>query len=453
MKAIIYGAGQIGYNIAAYLSAEENDIVVIDESAELVNKVNENLDVQAVQGFGSYPDLLEKVGANKADLMIAVTPCDEYNIIACQVAYSIFKIPTKIAHIRGAHYLNPAWQHIYNPNNIPVDHIISPEKEVAKNLVTNLDVPGAIEVVNLETDLCTVVGLYCKESCPIINTPLKQVGELFPNLNFRVLCIVREGMPLIPGPDDQMFKGDEVYIAIEQEKLPRLTTLFGLNTSPLEKAIIVGAGNVGIALANELLTKMPDLDLKIIEHNEQKAQMAAQMIEDAVVIHGDALDANRLKEANVTTTDMVLSVMNNDESNVLCALLSKNLGAKYVTSLVNNATYPKFLLSLGVDSVLNPGAVTMSHILKHVRRTDIRSLHVMQGDFGEIFECDVEADSKLIGEKFRCLNVLTKSIVGGVVRSEEFIIPSSQDFIEENDHIILLVKRDFIPEIEKLFRK
>lgn len=453
MKAIIYGAGQIGYNIAAYLAAEENDIVVIDESAELVNKVNETLDVQAVQGFGSYPDLLEKVGARKADLMVAVTPCDEYNIIACQMAYSVFNIPIKVAHIRGEYYLDPVWAHIYNPDNIPIDHIISPEKEVAKTIVNNLDVPGAIEVVNLDTDLCTVVGLFCKDTCPIINTPLKQVGELFPNLNFRVMCIVREGRPLIPGPDDQMRKGDEVYIAIEQEKLERLTSLFGLQTEPIDKAIIVGAGNVGLALANELLAKMPDIDLKIIEQNEQKAQFAAQMIEEAVVIHGSALDADRLKEANVTTADTVLSVMNNDESNVLCSLLSKNLGAKYVMSIVNNPTYPKFLLSLGVDSVLNPGAVTMAHILRHVRRTDLKSLHVMQGDFGEIFECDVQADSKLIGEKFRTLNVPQKSIIGGVIRGGEFIIPSSQDFIEENDHMILLVKRDYIAEIEKWFRK
>lgn len=452
MKIIIYGAGDIGYSIAAYLALEENDIVVIDESPERIAHVSETLDVQALVGHGSYPDVLEKADARNADLLIAVSHVDEFNIMACQVAYSIFNVPTKIAHIRNSHYLDPAWRHIYNPDNIPVDFIISPEREVAQGIVENFDVPGATSVVALKNAPLSLVSIYCSESCPLLKHSLVRIGKRFPNMLYRVLCIIRDGVPIVPGPEDEIYAHDEIYAVVERSHVPQFLSAFGVESTPLEKVIIAGAGNVGIALAQELAIQMPDLSVKLIEKDKKIAHDAAQILENVVVIHGDALDVESLKEANVSSADMVVCVTNNDEVNVLSALLSKNFSSKYVTALVNSDTYPKFLPSLGVDSILNPSAITISHILSHVRQGNIKSLYVLQGGFGEVFENTVQEGSPLVGEKFRIFNVPEQSIVGGVIRDGAFVVPRSQEFIQAGDHLILLVMRDYIPNVENLFK-
>lgn len=452
MKVIIYGAGKVGYSIASYLSTEEADIIVIDEDQERVAYVNETLDVQAVQGHGSYPDVLQKIGAKDADVLIAVTPCDEFNIMACQVAYSVFNVPIKIAHIRGKHYLDPAWRHIYNPDNIPVDFIISPEQEIADSIVSNFQVPGAQGIIPLESDLLDIVSLYCSESCPFLNTPLSQLRELFPALSFRILSIMRDGSLLIPGASDQIYADDEIYVAIERAQRIHFLETFGLPTNPLESVVIMGAGTVGIALAEAVQKRMPDIEIKIIEKNAQRAQEAAQRLEDVIVLHGDALDTKTLREANAESADMLVSVTDNDETNVLAALLSKSINIGYVSALVNNATYLRFLPSLGVDSILSPSDITMSHILKYVRHGNMKSLHILKGGLGEILENVVLPGSPLIGEKFRTFNIHNRCTLGGVIRKNQFIVPKSGEFIQEGDHLILLAIRDEVARVEELFK-
>ena len=452
MKIIIYGAGEIGYSIAAYLAAEEHDIVVIDEDPDRIAHVSETLDVRTLQGHASYPDILEKAEASKTDLLIAVSATDEFNIMACQVAYSVFDVPIKIAHIRSDHYLDASWRHIYNPDNVPVDFIISPEREVAESLVENFKVPGTTSVIPVPDAPVSIVSLHCYQGSPLLEMPLAAIGEKFPELPFRVLTVIRQGNPLIPGPTDILKPEDEIYVTLERAHLARFLSVFGVESEPLDKLIIAGAGNVGISLAETMAAHMPDVNVKIIEKDAAIARKAAQTLEDVVVIHGDALDAKALREANVSSADMMVSVTSNDEVNVVSALLAKNFEAKHVTALVNKDSYPKFLPSLGVDSVLSPGTITISHILQHVRQGNIKSLCVLQGGFGEIFENKVEGDSPLIGEKFRLFNVPGQSNLGGVIRDGEFLIPRSQEFIQAGDHLILLVMRDSITQIETLFR-
>lgn len=448
MRVIIYGAGEIGYGIAAYLAAEENDVVVIDESADRIAYVTETLDVQGLVGRGSFPDVLEKANAHKGDLLIAVTPVDEFNMMACQVA-SVFKIPTKIAHIRSSHYLNSTSQHIYTNQQVPVDFIISPEIEVARSIVDTFYTPGAISLISLKLGSLKVVGLYCQEKCPLLNRPLSELRDYL-GITFQILCIMRAGFPVIPEPDDTLHCNDEIYLVVEKGSLLRLLSAFGYYSYPLETVVIIGAGKVGCALAQVIAERHPDLNVKLIEKNQEQARYAAQVLEKATVLHGEALDAQFLRESNVSSTDRVICVTNSDEVNVLSALLAKHLKAKHVTALVNNRTYPSFLPSLGINSIITPSSITLSHILRRVYERNLQSLAVLQGGFFTILEHTIGPDSSLIGEKFRIFNVARHSLVGGVVRRDTFMIPPTQDFIQAGDHVILMVMRDSISSMENL---
>ncbi len=452
MKIIIYGAGEIGYSIASYLAAEQNDVSVIDESPERIAYVRETLDVQGLEGRGSFPDVLEKADAARADLLIAVTPVDEFNIMACQVAYSVFNVPTKVAHIRSNHYLDPAWSHIYNPNHIPVDFIISPEREVAQSLLDNFHVPGAMSVVPIHHPCLSVISLYCHEGCPLLKQPFADLGRRFPDLPFRVVCILREGEPIIPGPSDVLYAYDEIYVVLEKSLLSKFLSIFGRENDPLQNVVIIGAGRVGCALTEKIGQAYPTLNVKVIERDQKQALFAAKNLENVVVIQGDALDAQFLRESNVSSADRVICVTNNDETNVLSGLLSKNLKAKHVTALVNKETYPKFLPSLGIDSVINPSTITISHILQRIHQGNIQSLFVLQGGFGSIFEHTITDNSPLVGEKFRLFNVPHQCILGGVIRGKQFLIPKSQEFIQMGDHVILLGLRDSVSMIESLLK-
>ncbi len=451
MKAIICGANQIGYNIAAYLAAEENDIVVIDESSERIAYVQETLDVRAVVGIGSHPDVLRSVDADSADLLIAVMPSDELNILACEVADSLFKIPVKIAHIRNQSYLNSEWV-TEKKGHIPIDHIISPERQVAQVILSNLKIPGVLQVINLKNKQAIILNIHLHEHSPMNNILLRQIGEQFSDLSFRVLGILRDDRLIIPQAQDQLMAGDEAYILVESEKLLRFLSIFGIRSDPLNKIVIAGGGNVGLYLAEGILREMPGVVVKIIEQNRDRAQFLAQTLENVVVLHGNTIDINVLKEANVAQSDMFLALTNDDAANILSSLLVKNLGGKRVTTLVSNMMYPKFLPSLGVDSILNPGFITISNILNHVRRGDISSVHVLQGELGEIFEAKIGNGSKLIGESVEVLNEGNKSIVGGIIRDGEFLIPEENDFIEERDHLILLVSSADLGRVERFFR-
>ncbi|MEI8320517.1 MAG: Trk system potassium transporter TrkA [Alphaproteobacteria bacterium] len=451
MKAIICGATQIGYSIAAYLAAKENDIIVIDESAERIAYVQETLDVQAIQGCGAHPDLLESLGAASADLLIAVMQSDEQNIISCQIADSLFKIPKKIAHIRNQSYLNSVW--IKKPEyKIPIDYIISPEQQVARVILSNLQVPGTMEVVSLTNSHTVVISIHMNAHCPMNNIPLQQIGEQFPQMPFRALTIIRHDHFIIPQAKDYLQANDMVYILIEKVKLQKFLSVFAINSEPIQRLVVAGGGNVGFYLAQGIQQSMPNVDLKIIESNKDRAQLLAQSLESAVVLHGSAVDINVLKEANVAQSDMFVAITNDDATNILSSLLAKNFGCLRVSTLVSNIMYPKFLPSLGIDSILNPSFVTISKVLNHVRRGLIQSVHVLQGGSGEIFEATVAHGSEVIGSPISVLEHDKQSMVAGLIRDHVFSMPHSADIIEEGDQLILVLASKFIPKIEAMFR-
>ncbi len=451
MKAIICGATQIGYSIASYLAAKDNDIIVVDESADRVAYVQETLDVQAVQGCGAHPDLLDRVGAHSADLLVAVMPSDEQNIISCQIADSMFKIHKKIAHIRNQSYLNSTWL-TQTENKVPIDYIISPEQQVARVIASNLQIPGAMEVIPLTKPHALVVSIHLSAHCPMNNVPLQQIGEDFPQMAFRVLAIIRHDHFLIPHARDYLQANDTAYILIEKSKLQKFLSVFAIQSDPIERLVVAGGGNVGYYLAQNVRQTMPSVDLKIIEVNKDRAQFLAQSLESTVVLHGSAVDINVLKEANVAQSDMFVAITNEDATNILSSLLAKNFGCLRVSTLVSNIMYPKFLPSLGIDSILNPSFVTISKVLNHVRHGLIQSVHVLQGGVGEIFEATVAHGAEIIGAPFSVLEHDKKSIVGGLIRDHEFSTPHSGEIIEEGDHLILLLASEAISKVEAMFK-
>ncbi|HEX7006252.1 MAG TPA: Trk system potassium transporter TrkA, partial [Alphaproteobacteria bacterium] len=388
MKVIVCGAGQVGYNIARHLATENNQVTVIDQSRELVRRVTDTLDVRGIAGFASHPDVLEQAGAADADMLIAVTYADEVNMIACQVAHSLFSLPTKIARVRAQSYLRPIWADLFSRDHLPIDVIISPEIEVARAIGNRLQAPGAFEMIPLAGGKVRLIGVRITERCPIINTPLRQLTTLFPDLHLTVVGIIRDDRTIVPTPADQMLIGDEVYFVAETSHVGRSMAAFGHDEPEAHRIVIVGAGNIGLFLAKELESSQPQLNIKMIELSKERAERAAQELSRTVVVNGDALDLEILDEVNIQATDSIVTVSNDDEVNILSSLLAKRSGCRGAMTLVNNSTYEQLITTLGVDVVINPRAITVSTILQHIRRGRILSVHALREGVGEVIEAE-----------------------------------------------------------------
>ena len=451
MKVIVCGAGQVGFNIARHLASENIDVTVIDQSAELIKKIGDLLDVQGMVGFASHPEMLERAGAAEADMIIAVTFADEVNMVACQVAHSLFNVPTKIARVRSQSYLQPIWRDLFSRDNMPIDVIISPEIEVARAVTRRLEVPGASDMIPFADGKIRVIAVRCGEDCPIVNTPLRQLTELFPDLNIVIVGIVRGDTVIAPSGDDQMLPGDEVYFASFSGHVERAMTLFGHEEREARRVVIVGGGNIGVYLAQQLEHEHPDVKAKIIEIDRARAEYVADQLGRTVVIHGNALDREILDEANVGTAEAIIAVANDDEVNILSSLLAKRDGCKRAMTLVNNPTYPPLVASLGIDVVISPRATTVSTILHHIRRGRILSVHSVAGGAAEVIEAEALETSPLVGKPLRDVDLPAGITVGAVVRGEESIIPRGDTRIEAHDRVVIFAVSDVVKKVEQLF--
>jgi trk system potassium uptake protein TrkA len=451
MKVIVCGAGQVGFNIARYLASEKNDVTVIDQEAALIGKVNDSLDVQAIVGHASHPDVLEQAGAPDADMLIAVTYADEVNMVACQISHSLFNVPTKIARIRQRSYLQPIWADLFSRDHMPIDVIISPEMEVAQAIGRRMSVPGAVDVIPLAGDKVRAIGVRCTENCPIVNTPLRQLTTLFPDLNIIVVGIIRESGAFVPEPDDQMLPGDEVYFVADTEHVPRAMAAFGHDEKSARRVVIVGGGNIGLNVASELAESKQGISTRIIEVDREQARKAAQALPSTTVILGNALENEILEEANVAMAEAVIAVTNDDETNILASLLAKRYGVGRAITLINKATYGPLITSLGIDAVVSPRAITVSTILQHVRRGRIRSVHSLGDGFAEIIEAEALETSPLVGAPLSEIDLPDGVIVGAVVHDGAVVIPRGSTVIEENDRVILLATTEAVKSVEKMF--
>ncbi len=451
MKVIICGAGQVGFNIARYLAQEDNEVTVIDQSAELTRKISDTLDVKAIHGLASHPNVLAQAGAADADMLIAVTQADEVNMVACQVAHSLFEVTTKIARIRQQGYLEDKWANLYSRDHMPIDVVISPELEVARAVARRLRVPGAFDMISLVDDKVKLTGVRCGDDCPIVNTPLRQLTQLFPDLNITIVGIVRDNTPIIPTADDHMLPGDEVYFVADSSHIERAMAVFGHEESEARRMVIFGGGNIGEFLAGEIETNHPSVNLKVVENGKSRAEQVARSLKRSVVLQGSVLDTEILEEANVANAEAVVAVTNDDETNILASLLAKRFGAQRAITLINSATYMPLTPSLGIDVVVSPRNITVSTILQHVRRGRIHSVHTIRDGFGEIIEAEAMETSGLVGVPLKETELPDKVLVGAIVREDEIIVPRSDSIIQVNDRVVLFAAAEAVREVEKMF--
>jgi len=451
MKVIVCGAGQVGFHIAQHLSRENNDVTVIDQSPELVRRISDTLDVQGVIGHASRPDVLERAGTADADMIIAVTAADEANMVACQVAHSLFGVPTKIARIRAQAYLQPMWANLFSREHMPIDVIISPEIEVARAIQRRLTVPGAFEMIPLVGGKVKLLGVRCGDACPLLNTALRQINQLFPDLAITVIGIVRNGEFIIPDADSQMLPGDSVYFVVDAEKQDRAMAAFGHDEMEARRLVIFGGGNIGLFLAEELEASESKLNVKLIEWNAERASLCASRLKKSMVIQGDVLDTQIMDEANVAMTETVIAVTNDDENNILSSLLAKREGAARAITLINKGEYESLIGSLGIDVVVDPRNITVSTIIQHVRRGRIHSVHTLGEGFGELIEAEALETSPMVGKPLKEADLPGGLVIGAVVRGDEVISPRGNTIIQAKDRVVVFAASDIIAQVEKMF--
>jgi trk system potassium uptake protein len=451
VKVLIAGAGQVGFNIARYLAATGYDVTVIDQRVELVQKIGDSLDIQAMVGFASHPGALAQAGAADADMLIAVTHADEVNMVACNVAHTLFNVPTKIARIRQQDYLESRWQDLFRSQHIPIDVVISPEVEVARAIALRLEVPGATNCVPFADDKVRLVGVRAEEDCPVNDTPLRQLTYLFPDLHLVVVAIGRGDRFFIPDADDQILAGDEVHFVVETAHIGRALAAFGFEERLGDRLVIGGGGNVGMFLAREIERRHPEVNVKLIEADPARAELVADRLRRAVVLKGDIRDRELLDEANVASAAAMVAVTNNDEINIITSLLAKRLGCRRSLALVSNSTYDLITRSIGVDVAVNPRDTTVSSILQHVRRGRIKAVHAIGDGAAEVYEAEALETSQLVGKPLREARLAGGIIVGAVVRKGEVVMPRGDTLIRGGDRVVLAARKDMVRRVEHLF--
>lgn len=451
MRVVICGAGKVGYNIAEYLSRESNDITIIDKDENLINTITSDLDVNGIVGHASSPDILSKAGLSEADMLLAVTYSDEVNMIACQVAHSLFNVPKKIARVRNQDYLNQAWINMFSRDHLPIDVIISPELEVAKAIYERLTVTGATEVIPIHDQKAYLVGVMCGNDCPILDTPLGQLRNLFPDVEAKIVGIIREGKAFIPSLATQIQTNDEVYFVSKAEDLDRAMGVFGLSTKKKQKTVIVGGGNIGYELARLLVEKDEASNLTMIEHNKARAQFLSENLEDVLILHGDGLDPEVLKEANVSKVDTFIAVSNDDETNALSALEAKQFGCKRAMSLVTRKNYANLLLSINIDAIISPQDITVSRILRHVRRGRIKAAYNLRNGFAEFIEAQASENCRIVNTPLSELDIPKEMQVAAVIRDDVFSLPNGDTIIRAGDHVIMFALEGHAQDVEDYF--
>ena len=452
MKVIICGAGRVGYGIAERLAAEENDVSVIDTSAALIQAIRDTLDVRGYVGHGAHPDVLALAGAEQADMIIAVTLYDEVNMVACQVAHSLFNVPTKVARIRSQSYLKPEWGDLFSRDHMPIDVIISPEVEVGQMVLRRIALPGATDAVRFADDQIVMVAIECQEDCPVVSTPLGQLSGLFPDLVATVVGVWRHEKLFVPHSADQLETGDLAYVVCMREHVRRTLSLFGHEEQEAQRIVIAGGGNIGYYVAAAIEERQPRTRLKIIEANRPRAVQIADSLTRTVVINGSSLDQQILMEADVQDADLMVALTNDDQVNILASVMAKRLGCKANLVLINNPSYQDFTKTLGIDAHVNPRAVTISRILQHVRRGRIRSVYAVQKGEAEVIEAEAMDTSPLVGKPLRELDLPDGVRIGAIYRDKAVLMPSGDMKIRAKDRVVMFATLDAVRHVEQMFR-
>jgi trk system potassium uptake protein TrkA len=452
VKVIICGAGQVGWQIARHLSGERNEVTVVDKNPDLVRRATETLDVQGVTGFSSHPDVLERAGARDADLIIAATYSDEVNMITCQVAHSIFSVPRKIARVRDNSYLDSNYADLYRRDHLPIDVLISPEREVADAALQRLAAPSTFDTETFMDGRAQLLGVVLDDDCPVLNTPLRQLNDLFPSLRAIVVGVRRKGRLFAPDPNDQLFAGDMIYVFSHAEDVSRTLDIFGKSSRKPERIVIIGGGNVGRAVAVALEARTDRVRCKIIEKDRAVAEAAADSLTRTIVLHGDGLDIEILMEAAIDRADAVLVVTDDDKTNLLAAVRSKQAGCAMAIALVNDPTLTPLMGVLNIDAYINPRATTVSSILRHIRHGKVRAIYSIGDAEAEVIEAQVLGTSPLAGRLIRDIEFPAGVLVCAVMKGDKVLKPTGDLRIETGCVIALFCMAADVPQVEQLLQ-
>ena len=452
MKVIICGAGQVGWQIARHLSGENNDVTVVDNNPDLVRRATDTLDVQGITGFASYPDVLERAGARDADMVIAATFSDEVNMVTCQVAHSIFSVSRKIARLRAQSYLTAIYSDLYRREHLPIDVVISPEREVAKAALRRLQSPATFDTEDFLGGEARLLGIRLDADCPVLNTPLKQLSELFSTLRAIVVGVRREGGLFAPEPGDQLFADDQIYVFTHESDTARTLEIFGKSAARPERVVIIGGGNVGLAVAQELEKGSDRIRARVIEMNRAVAEGSADALGRTIVLHGDGLDIEILREAGIERADAVLCVTSDDKTNLLASVRAKALGARMAIALVNDPTMVPMMEALDIDAYVNPRASTVSSILRHIRHGRVRGVYSIGDAEAEIIEAQVLSTSPIAGKAIRDVDFPEGALLGAVRKGDKVVRPTGSTRIEEGDIVVIFALAKDVPEVEALLR-
>ena len=450
MKVIICGAGQVGWQIARHLAGEQNNVTVVDNNPDLVRRATDTLDVQGVTGFASYPDVLDRAGARDADMIIAATYSDEVNMVTCQVAHSVFAVPRKIARLRAQSYLTAIYSDLYRRDHMPIDVVISPEKEVAEAALQRLNAPQAFDTEEFLGGKVQLLGLQLDADCPVLDTPLRQLTDLFSTLRAIVVGVRREGTLFAPEPGDQLFAGDQVYVTCVREDVTRTMEIFGKTAKQQDRVVIIGAGNVGLSVAATLEGSERRIRAKVIERNRANAERAADQLERTIVLHGDGLDDGMLAEAGVDKADAVLCVTDDDKVNLLAGVRAKAAGHAQVIVLVNEPSLVSLMDPLGIDAYINPRATTVSSILRHVRHGRVRNVYSIGDAEAEVIEAVVLSTSQMAGKTIREIDFPEGVLVGAIGREGKVVRPTAGARIQEGDVLVMFAMSSDVQELESL---
>jgi trk system potassium uptake protein TrkA len=450
VKIIILGAGQVGSTLAENLANEQNDITVVDQHASSLEELQERLDIRTVEGNAAHPSTLRRAGADDADMLIAVTDGDETNMLACQIAYTLFQTPTKIARVRASEYLKE--EKLFGPGALPVDMHISPEQLVTENILRLIEYPGALQVVDFADGRVRLVAVKAHFGGPLVSRQLKELPQHLPGVDARVAAIYRRGRPMIPEGDTVIEADDEVFFIAAREHIPKIIAELRRKDKPVKRVMLAGGGNIGLRLARSLEDK---IQVKIIERSRDRARLLSAQLNHAIVLCGDGANEALLREENIEDIDIFCAITNDDEANILSAMLAKRLGARKALCLINRVSYVDLVEGSSIDIAISPQQTTISALLAHVRRGDVVRVHSLRRGAAEAIEAVAHGDrhnSKVVGRRLQEIKLPPGTTIGAIVRGDEVIIAHHDTLIEAEDHVILfIIDKKQAKEVERLF--
>ena len=452
MKIIICGAGLSGRAIAEKLSQIGNEVTIIDSSKNLIEKLGSELDIRGIVGHGAHPDILGEAGASDAEMLIAVTPSDEINMMACQVAHSLFEVPKRIARVRDKSYLNPSYQDLFISSNLPVNIIISPEKEVANSVFRRFELPGAFENVPFGDNKLRFLGVKVNADCPIKNTDIGSLTDLFPDLNTVIVGLNRDGIIITPKTNEKLIENDLAYLICPSDYAARTLSIFGNQIEIARRIVLVGGGSIGKEVGKLIENNTKNISLRIIDLDKKNAEDLSDKFDKSFVILGSGMDKDILNEAEISSADILISLTNSDETNFISAAFAKSDGCQRVIALLNNKDFQGLIRSVDIGDFIDPKAITVSSILRHVRRGRIRNIYTLSDGSAEVIEGEVSSSSELVGPTIEELHLSDGLRIGGILRNNEIIMPRGDTKIKEGDYVVIFAIPSKIHEVEQLFR-